>query len=137
MKRTLSNLIGSLTAMLIVLVLFAFIAPQDQKAGGAWAVPAKYKSMKNTQKGEAATGKMLYVKHCKSCHGGTGVGDGPKAGSLKTKINSLKDSKFQAQTDGEIYYKSFVGRDEMPNFEKKILDEDERWAIVSFTRTLK
>ena len=137
MKRTLSILIGSLAAILIVLVLFAFVAPQDQKVGGAWNIPAKYKSMKNSQKGDAATGKMLYAKHCKSCHGGTGLGDGPKAGSLKTKINSFKGPKFQVQSDGEIYYNSFVGRDEMPNFEKKILDEDERWAIVNFTRTLK
>ena len=137
MKRTLRNLIGSLSVILAVFILFAFVVPQDQKVSGAWAVPAKYKSMKNNQKGDLSTGKMLYTKHCKSCHGGSGLGDGPKAGSLKTKINSLKDSKFQAQTDGEIYFKSFVGRDEMPNFEKKILDEDERWAIVNFTRTLK
>jgi len=137
MKRTLSNLIGALSAILIVLVLFAFIVPQDQKVGGAWNIPAKYKAMKDSKKGELAAGKMLYAKHCKSCHGGTGLGDGPKAGSMKTKVNSFKDAKFQSQTDGEIYFESFVGRDEMPNFEKKILEEDERWAIVNFVRTLK
>lgn len=137
MKRTVRNLIGSLAVILIILVLFAFIVPQDQKVGGAWAVPAKYKAMKNNPKGDLNTGKMLYAKHCKSCHGGAGLGDGPKAGSLKTKINSLKDAKFQALSDGEIYFQSFVGRDEMPNFEKKIPDEADRWAIVTFARSLK
>ena len=140
MKRTSGNLIGSVGAIMIVLVLFAFVVPQDQKVGGAWVIPAKYKTMKNALKGDAASinvGKMLYAKHCKSCHGGTGLGDGPKAASMKTKINSLKEAKFQAQSDGEIYFQSFVGRDEMPNFEKKILDDEERWAIVNFTRTLK
>ena len=140
MKRTFRQLMGSVVLMLTAVVLFAFAAPQDQKAGGAWVIPAKYKTMKNTAKGNAEldkVGKLLYTKHCKSCHGATGLGDGPKAASMKTKINSLKDAKFQAQTDGEIYYQSFVGRDEMPNFEKKIVEEDERWAIVNFMRTFK
>lgn len=140
MKSTLRNLIGSAALLMIAVVLFAFIAPQDQKAGAAWVIPAKYKSMKNTAKGNAEldkVGKLLYTKHCKSCHGGAGLGDGPKAASMKTKINSFKDAKFQAFSDGEIYYQSFVGRDEMPNFEKKILEEDERWAVVNFIRTLK
>ena len=140
MKRKLSTLISSAVAILTILVLFAFALPQDQKIGGAWAIPAKYKTMKNTVKSDPAslnTGKMLYAKHCKSCHGATGLGDGPKAASLKTKINSLKDAKFQAQSDGNIYFQSFVGRDEMPNFEKKIPDLEDRWAIVNFTRSLK
>lgn len=140
MKRVFRNLIASAVVMMIAVVLFAFVVPQDQKEGAAWVVPAKYKSMKNTAKGNAEldkVGKALYTKHCKSCHGGTGLGDGPKASSMKTKIRSFKDAKFQAQSDGEIYFQSFVGRDEMPNFEKKILEEDERWAIVNFTRTLK
>lgn len=140
MKRTLSNFIGSVSVLLMIFMLFAFVVPQDQKVGGPWTIPARYKSMKNTQKGDAAslaTGKMLYSKHCKSCHGGTGLGDGPKASSLKTKINSLKEAKFQSQSDGEIYFQSFIGRDEMPNFEKKIPDEADRWAIVNYTKSFK
>jgi mono/diheme cytochrome c family protein len=139
MKRILRNSFAILSIGLTVVLLLAMI-PQDQKAGAAWVVPAKYKAMKNTQKADPAalsTGKMLYMKHCKSCHGGAGLGDGPKANSMKTKVNSFKESKFQGQTDGEIYFESFVGRDEMPNFEKKIADDEERWAIVSFIRTLK
>ncbi len=140
MKRTLRNLIIGILGGFCVLMLLSFAASQDQKTGAPWVVPAKYKAMKNPQKGDPAalnTGKMLYTKHCKSCHGGSGAGDGPKANSMKTKVNSFKDSKFQAQNDGDLYFESFVGRDEMPNFEKKILDDEERWAIVSFIRTLK
>ena len=140
MKRTLRNLLGSVVAIMIAVVLFAFVVPQDQKIGAAWVIPAKYKSMSNPQKGKADpenAGKLLYAKHCKSCHGGMGVGDGPKAASMKTKINSLKTAEFQGQSDGVIYFQSFIGRDEMPNFEKKILDEEDRWAIVNYIRTLK
>ncbi len=123
----------------IVTAFFAFVVPQDQKVGTAWNVPANYKSMKSTKATPETekVGKLLYAKHCKSCHGGVGEGDGPKASSMKTKIGSLKNAKFHAQSDGVIYYQSFVGRDEMPNFEKKILEEEDRWAIVNYMRTLK
>lgn len=140
MKKNLSILFSSIGVVFGLIALFAFVAPQDQKAGAPWVIPAKYKTMKNATKADAASvnvGKMLYTKHCKSCHGGTGLGDGPKASSMKTKINLFKDAKFQAQTDGEIYYQTFVGRDEMTPFDKKITDEEDRWAVVNFVRTLK
>jgi mono/diheme cytochrome c family protein len=140
MKKNLSRLFWSTGIVFCLISLLAFIAPQDQKTGAAWAIPAKYKAMKNPSKGDAASanvGKMLYAKHCKSCHGGAGLGDGPKASSMKTKISSFKDAKFQAQTDGEIYFQTFVGRDEMAPFDKKVAEEDDRWAIVNFVRTLK
>lgn len=142
MKKTLSNLFWSASFVFCMIALFAFVAPQDQKAAGAWNIPATNKAMKNpTKDGDKAAsvnvGKMLYTKHCKSCHGGMGLGDGPKASSMKTKISSFKDAKFQAQTDGEVYYQTFVGRDEMSGFDKKITENEDRWAIVNFVRTLK
>jgi len=140
MKKNLIRLFWSAGGIFGMIVLFAFVAPQDQKVGAAWSIPANYKAMKNPAKGDATSanvGKMLYAKHCKSCHGGVGLGDGPKASSLKTKIGSFKDAKFQAQTDGEVFYQSIMGRDEMPAFDKKITEEEDRWAIVNFVRTLK
>jgi mono/diheme cytochrome c family protein len=112
-----------------------------QKAGGPWTVPAKYKAMKSTIKaGDASinsVGKESFNKHCKSCHGAKGLGDGPKAANLKTSTGDFSTAKFQAATDGELYFMSFIGRDEMPNFEKKILDESDRWAVIGYIRTLK
>jgi len=142
MKKKLSNLFLSASFIFCMIALFAFVAPQDQKVAGAWTIPATNKAMKNPTKDsdKAASvnvGKMLYTKHCKSCHGGLGLGDGPKASSMKTKIGSFKDAKFQGQTDGEIYYQTFVGRDEMTGFDKKIAENEDRWAIVNFVRTLK
>jgi len=140
MKKNLISLFWSAGGILCMIALFAFVAPQDQKASAPWEIPAKYKAMKNPSKGDAASanvGKMLFAKHCKSCHGSLGLGDGPKASSMKTKIGSFKDAKFQAETDGEIYYQTVMGRDEMTAFDKKITDEEDRWAIVNFVRTLK
>ena len=128
-----------LAAFLCTAIIFitANIA-MAQKAGGPWTIPAKYKSMKSTVKaGDASiatVGKDLYNKNCKSCHGSKGLGDGPKSASLKTLVPSFAEKKFKAQADGDVYFQSFVGRDEMPNFEKKILDEADRWAVVAYIK---
>jgi len=112
-----------------------------QKAGGPWTIPDNYKKMASTVKaGDPSimtTGKDLFAKMCKSCHGAKGLGDGPKAAGLKTSTGDFSTPKFQAYKDGEIYYMSFIGRDEMPNFEKKIADVADRWAVVGYIRTLK
>lgn len=130
-----------LAAILFTAILFiAANVAMAQKAGGPWTIPAKYKTMKSTIKaGDASiatVGKDLYNKNCKSCHGTKGLGDGTKSVSLKTLVPSFAEKKFKAQSDGEIYFQSFIGRDEMPNFEKKVLDESDRWAIVYYIRGL-
>ena len=136
--RTSMKLI-SVLFMLLIFGMANFVLAQ--KAGEAWVVPDKYKTMKSTIKVTDAsvmtTGKELFNKHCKSCHGSKGLGDGAKSATLKTIVPSFKDQKFQTQTDGVIYYQTFIGRDEMPNFEKKIPDEGDRWAVINFLRTLK
>ena len=56
---------------------------------------------------------------------------------LKTTCGDFTSKDFQAFTDGEIFYKTTAGRDEMPSYEKKIPDESDRWALVSYIRTFK
>ena len=133
------RILGAFALLLALFIVVAFTAPVGQKA--PWNIPAKYKSMKNPSAGDEnltkTVGKALWAKNCKSCHGNTGLGDGPKAPGLKTPMDKFNDPKFQADTDGIIYYKSIIGRDEMPNFEGKIPDEEGRWAVVNFIRTLK
>ena len=135
---------NSIKLFALICTMIAFVATNvamAQKAGGPWTVPANYKQKKSTVKaGDPSinsVGKDLYNKNCKSCHGAKGLGDGPKAAGLKTSTGDFSSAKFQANTDGDIYYMSFVGRDEMPNFEKKITDEADRWAVVGYIRTLK
>lgn len=126
---------------LMITVAFLSNNAFAQKKPGPWEVPAKYKTMKNpvkTTNAEAiATGKTLYAKHCKSCHGSKGLGDGPKAAGLKTSSGDFSGAAFQSMTDGELYYKTAFGRNEMPGYEKKIPSADEMWAVVNFMRTLK
>lgn len=120
----------------IMILFMAFSMPQMDDGG--WTVPAEYKNMENEYAGEDedGIGEDLYKQHCRSCHGKEGYGDGTKAGELETPMRDLTSPEVQAQTDGELYYKSFIGRDEMPNFEKKIRGEEDRWMVINFIRSL-
>jgi mono/diheme cytochrome c family protein len=133
------RIFGALTLLMAIFLLAAFTAPVG--LSDPWTIPPKYKSMKNPYAADAnltkTVGKAMWAKHCKSCHGNLGLGDGPKAPGLKTPMDKFNDAAFQAGTDGEIFYKSIIGRNEMPNFEGKIPDEEGRWAVVNFIRTLK
>ena len=133
MKLNLDQLLTFALASAFIMTLAAFTLPQDK-----WDVPEKYKTMKNEYAGEDEDdiGKDLYSKHCKSCHGKEGYGDGTKAAELETEMRDLTAEEVQEQNDGELYYKSFIGRDEMPNFEKKIPDEEDRWMVVNYMRSL-
>jgi len=113
---------------------FTIVAQTD------WAVPSKYKNLRNpiiNQTDFAEQGKKLYNAHCMSCHGNMGNGNGLKATTLTTPFRSLSAAEVQNQTDGEIYYKIVFGRNEMPNFERRIPNEEERWLIINYIRTLK
>jgi mono/diheme cytochrome c family protein len=105
-----------------------------------WIVPDKYVKMPNPVKSDAeslATGKEIWAKHCTSCHGKTGKGDGPKAAQLKTTPEDLRNADIQKQTDGALFYKTSEGRDDMPSFKKKISDQEEIWSVINYLRTLK
>ena len=105
-----------------------------------WPVPEKFAKMSNPVKADAESlkeGKSLWAKHCQSCHGKTGKGDGTKAAQLETELKDFSTSEVQKQTDGELFYKTLEGRDEMPSFRKKISDEEDAWLVVNYIRTLK
>ncbi len=117
-------------------VCFAF-APPDK--GKPWSAPAAAASKANPQKGPESieAGKALFAKHCQSCHGKKGLGDGTKASELKTEPGDFSTASFQGQSDGSLFYKISEGRDDMPSFKKKIADPNDIWNIVNFVRTLK
>lgn len=138
MKNQDFKFLFSIASILSIIVLFAFTLPQ-QKKGTPWEVPEKYKKMKNTYKADkslVSVGKSIYMKHCRSCHGNKGLGDGPKAKNLKTFPGDFSSAEFKALADGVVFYQSIIGRDEMPNYESKIPDEEDRWAVVMYVQSL-
>jgi mono/diheme cytochrome c family protein len=120
-------------------LVFSFSTTIHAQTSGGWTIPANYKSMKNpvaVSKESVAQGKDLYSKHCKSCHGSTGLGDGPKGASLDVSCGDFSAKKFQGQTDGEIFFQVSEGKGKMPAFKKPIPEDNDRWAIVNYIRTL-
>ena len=118
----------------LITALFTFTSfDQDE-----WIVPEKYKNMKNPVAADTDKdiGKSLYSKHCKSCHGKEGYGDGPKADEQDGDLGDFSTAEFQAQTDGDLFYKTKFGRDDMPNYEKKIPEDEDIWLIVNYMRTM-
>lgn len=104
-----------------------------------WIVPAEYVNMKNPTDPsvDLAIGKSLYSKHCKSCHGKEGYGDGPKAKDVEGDLGDFSSAEYQAQTDGELFYKTSFSRGDMPEYTKKMPDDEDRWLIVNYMRTMK
>ncbi len=114
--------------------LYSFTSIVQEK----WEVPEKYVNMKNpvAPGTDKAIGKSLYAKHCKSCHGKEGYGDGPKANEQEGDLGDFSSEEYQAQTDGELFYKTSFGRDDMPEYTKKMPDDEDRWLIVNHMRTM-
>ncbi len=138
------NILKSSIFMVVLIVAAAFLLSQTANAQAKakpWPVPDKDKAIKSTAKladaGVIATGKDLWAKHCKSCHGAKGLGDGPKGATLKTSPGDFSTAAFQAGTDGELFFRLNKGRDEMPGYEKKIPDANDRWSLVAYMRTFK
>lgn len=128
--------------IMVSLALFfsmAFIPSFQQDKNKPWKVPATAEKMENPIEGSKENinmGKMIYSKHCKSCHGKKGEGDGNKAAELETFPGDFTLEETQKQTDGTLFYKTAEGRDDMPSFKKKLTEED-IWVVVHYVRTLK
>lgn len=121
--------------ILFMVAVFAIGLVSFNVAQEPWKVPAKDAAMKNPVKEDLKEAKTLYMQHCKACHGTKGLGDGPKAKSMKGDLGDFSSAAFHKQTDGELFYKTKNGRADMPNF-KKLSDED-IWLTVHYMRSLK
>lgn len=121
---------------IVSFALFSFTSSYQDE----WVVPDKYENMKNPTDPDddegLEIGEELYMQHCKSCHGKEGLGDGPKAADQEGDLGDFTSEKFQSQSDGALFYKSKFGRNDMPNYEKKIPDDEEIWFVVNYMRTM-
>ncbi len=132
MKTTVN--IGIAVLFFLSMALYSFTSVE---ISGDWDIPAEYKSMENPvdYDGEAkAIGKSLWRKHCQSCHGKDGYGDGPKAAELETDAGDFSTEEFQSWTDGELFYQTTTGMGEMPAYDKKIPSDEDRWILVHYMR---
>ena len=91
--------------------------------------------------------QILWHKHCETCHGATGRGDGPNARLHERRKGhaprNLTNPKVQENlTDGEIFWRISRGIIEdgdniiMPRYDTKIPSDTDRWQLVLFVREL-
>lgn len=79
----------------------------------------------------ANEGRILYELSCASCHG---TPDEANYALMVPSPGDPTEEKFQNQTDGSIFYKIRVGREQMPRFDD-VFSEDEIWNIVAYFRS--
>ena len=91
--------------------------------------------------GDAAAGKVIFETNCMTCHGMTGLGDGPV--SMTGEINGPLAgvlaiagpmSIARIRSDGHIYTTIRYGRRRMSGYNR--IQSDDRWDIVNYLRYL-
>ena len=130
-----------------VLALAQGVKPQPQDTD--WVAPApdkeKVAAVPVTPEG-IERGHKLYAKHCETCHGEKGKGDGPLARlhaqrTARPPYDLTLPEVQSFLTDGEIFWKISVGYRKgakviMPAFASLVPAAEDRWRIVQFVRTL-
>lgn len=115
-------------SLLTAVLLFMWT---QQVWGQEWNVPEDQSSLPNPKEytlENVKTGKELYIRNCRSCHGDPGKNNPLNLVPLPVDIAS---ERMHLNTEGGMYYKITSGRGVMPPF-KTTLSEDERWMLVNF-----
>ncbi len=119
----------ALALVWVGLTLF-FRPPTNAEAGPVNPIPPNTASL--------STGQALYERHCLSCHGPTGLGDGPVGLTLNPRPADLTQHTIPGvHPDSQLYEwisDGFPGS-VMPAFRATLTDE-ERWHLVNYIRTL-
>ncbi len=104
-------------------------------------VPEEYATLTNpipADEASIARGEEVYQTYCASCHGETGLGDGPVADTLTPPPAPLAHTASR-MSDGYLYWR--IAEDgiqfgtAMPSFETALTEED-IWHTINFLRSL-
>lgn len=106
-------------------------------------VVAEYKGKEKPATASAEEGKKLFDANCATCHGPTGVGDGPLGKALNPPAGDLSNPKLhEVVGDDYIFWRISEGggfapfNSGMTPF-KGTFNEEQRWHLVAYVRTLK
>ena len=126
-------LAGGLSLVLATAVYAGQAKPPAPAAKPAMAAP------KATPE-SIANGETLFKRQCQTCHGATGMGDGPAAKMLKGKLPNLTDKTVMAKIKDEDIHeaienglKTEVGN--MPAFKAKLKPEEIQ-DVMNFVHSL-
>ena len=85
-----------------------------------------------------ADGEQLYKANCITCHGTTGLGDGPTAATLNPKPPAIGDAAFMHDVTPAMAFRKIsigVSGTAMPAFSS--LTAEQRWNIVAYITSLR
>ena len=135
MRRT-SRACRTLTIFAAAILLSVVRVPADEPYKPYDAEAAKLKNPVAATRETIEKGKALYRRHCASCHGVGGKGDGGQALSGGEPSDLTDDKWDTGSTDGEIFV---VIRDglsaDMLAYKDKLKD-DQIWTLVIYLRSL-
>lgn len=105
------------------------------------AIPAEYAQKTSPYDSDVASigrGQAIYTQHCATCHGESGMGDGPAGASLDPPASPIAHTS-QMLGDNYLFWRLSEGgmpfKTAMPAF-KDLLDENQRWDVLHFVRAL-
>jgi mono/diheme cytochrome c family protein len=138
-----------LLSILVVMIAFAWAAPQSQElkppAADAkptpadWNVPPEEAKRENPVKpteASIAQGKKLFGYQCAMCHGEKGDGKGDLAATMQlTLIDYTQPDSLKDWTDGMLFYAIEKGKGKMPGQEGRMKDQ-QQWNLVNYIRSL-
>ncbi len=103
-------------------------------------IPSPYAGKANPVPADQASldrGKALYTTNCVSCHGDTGMGDGPASPALNPPPAPIAQSS-RTMKDDYLFWRISEGgvpfNTSMPPW--KSLDEQSRWDLINYIRSL-
>ncbi|OUR93311.1 hypothetical protein A9Q87_05010 [Flavobacteriales bacterium 34_180_T64] len=134
MKSSINKLIKTMSLVVILLVFYSFTFQSNE-----WLAPAESNKFDNPLKDDGkalAKGKKIYYQICATCHGRTGIGNGPGGTAFTIKPADHTSEKVQSQSDGALYWKITNGRGDMPSY-NSLLSKTQRWQVIEFMRSLK
>ena len=119
-------------------------AQKEDFSKNTWELPEDADKTKNPTTANAESiekGKALYLDkdkgNCIFCHGETGAGNEANLARLRRKPADLTNKeRMTAMTDGEVFWKVTKGINGIMPAGEKRLNEEERWHVVNYVRTL-
>lgn len=135
MKKTFNKILN--IRLLIVVMVFNYSTVLFSQ-NNDWIAPPASDNITSPYKGDAKAldkGKKIYYQICATCHGRSGVGDGPGGKSFNPKPADHTSEKVQKQSDGALFWKITKGRGDMPTYEQ-LLSKTQRWQVIEYIRKL-
>ncbi len=81
-------------------------------------------------------GRTKFETYCAVCHGYEAKGDGPVSVKMALKPPPLVSDKIIGVKDAAIFHIISDGQGVMSSYAYQLVDENDRWAIVNYVRSI-